>query len=416
MEVVHDILNNKYKEEYLKYASYVSMSFFIKNLRLFNDESISMILNDENLSAKISAKSSYELLENAINHNQIFTKYSKKWFNNVKSNVEVLDKYLKLLLNSHDVKQIKDFCNANPILSKKFYQKNGNLKNYDFERYVIGNNPELINQSKLLSETDFLELFNENLLNYDHVVNIFNKFSYKTQSIIGQETVNNILKSKYNELNKQEKEDLIKLISYNPVFFLTKLKELDSTFTNHLLKQPGIETKATHPKIIPNVLQSIVDLISLNKVKQSEIKEVIAISLLDYKDILFKDVIKNIGSTNYEYNQDYFLYVYETKNYNIFRGLSYFKDELNEKQKDIVLKGILDDIFDTKELQRNSFNLIEEIRPLLCFEYNMLENIIKYCKDKEIQVELINEVSKFALNNKLTESLSEKPKGIKVKI
>ena len=67
-------------------------------------------------------------------------------------------------------------------------------------------------------------------------------------------------------------------------------------------------------------------------------------------------------------------------------------------------------------MQRNSFNLIEEIRPLLCFEYNMLENIIKYCKDKEIQVELINEVSKFALNNKLTESLSEKPKGIKVKI
>jgi len=77
-DIFEKIMNNNFNEKDKKYASYVSMAYFVKNLHLFPKNKVDEILNHPELSKAISSKLSYELLENAINN--------KKYLNHIQKN------------------------------------------------------------------------------------------------------------------------------------------------------------------------------------------------------------------------------------------------------------------------------------------------------------------------------------------
>lgn len=414
MEILNSILNKTYPEERVKYASYVSMAYFVKNLNLFQRNDVEKVLNDEKLSLSIASKSTYELLENAINTNTVFTIYSKKWFHNVKANQPLLEKYLELLLTTEDAKQIEDFCNANPALSKNYY-KTKEVNNYTFEKYVIGNNPELIKKQTLLSEEDVTDLIEKGLLKYNHIKEIFTNYSYKLQTLATKEEVKFLLKHNLEQETTQEVYDLIR---ENPVFFMTKLKEINPDYTRKLLSTEGASTIGDHPKQTCNLLQSIVE---SNSSKSLVLKNVLTLALDGYKDILFKDVKKTIGMMKYEYAIDYFLHLYEVKEYNVFKGLSYFNEELTPKQRNIVLTGNFDSLLSNYENFKNNskeFDVAKYIRPLLCFTYTELEEKVKQMKTNDkVEESLILEIEKYILHNKLNENLiitNTKEKKLKI--
>lgn len=414
MEILNSILEKTYPEEKMKYASYVSMAYFVKNLNLFSALDIERVLNDEKLSLSIASKLTYELLENAINTNTVFTVYSKKWFHNIKANQPLLEKYLDLLLLTEDKKQIEDFCNANPVLSKNYY-KNKDVKNYTFEKYVIGNNPELIKKQTLLSEEDVTDLIEKGLLKYTHIKEIFTNYSYKLQTLATKEEVKSLLSHNVDEEITQELYDLIR---ENPVFFMTKLKEINPEFTSKLLATAGATTIGEHPKQTCNLLQSIVE---SNSSKSIVLKNVLTLALDGYKELLFKDVKKTIGMMKYEYTIDYFLHLYEVKEYNVFKGLSYFNDELTPEQRNIVLTGNFDSLLSNHKYAKDNsrdFDMAKYIKPLLCFSYSELEEKIKKLKtNNNVEESLILEIEKYILHNKLNEKLvitNTKEKKIKI--
>lgn len=402
MEILNSIMTKNYPEEDIKYASYVSMAYFVKNLNLFDSEDIKKVLNNEKLSLSIASKLTYELLENAINTKTIFSFYSKKWFNNVKANQPLLEKYLELLLKTEDKKQIEDFCNANPILSKNYY-KNKEINNHIFEKYVIGNNPELIKKQTMLSEEDLTELIEKGLLKYPHIKEIFKNYSYKLQTLVTKNEVNSILS---HDTEKETTQELYDLIRENPIFFINKLKELNPEFLLRLLKTPGASTIGSHPKSTCNLLQSIVESNSSN---QTVLKSLLTLSLEGYKDILFKDVPRTIGFMKHNYSIDYFLHLYEIKCYDVFKGLSYFNEELNSEQRNIVLIGNFENLicnYQNNKQNNREFDISKYIKPLLCFKYEELENQVNELKIKnELDSSLILEIEKYILHNKLNEKL-----------
>lgn len=417
MEIINKLLDKTYPEEKAKYAAYVSMAYFVKNLHVFPKNDIERVLDDEKLNLSISSKLTYELLENAINNKQAFKHYTKRWFHNVKANQELLSQYLDILLQTEDNQQIEDFCNANPVLSKNYF-KHKVSNNYVFEKYVIGNNPDLIEKQNLLKEIDVIELIEKGFVKYKDIKNTFNKYSYKLQTIVTQEEVKSLLS---HDLNTEVGQQLYDLIRENPIFFITKLKEINPEFTTKLLASPGASTIGEHPKVTTNLLQSILE---SNSNKSPILKSLITIALDSYKDILFADVKKTIGFMKHEYKTDFLLHIYEQKTYDIFKSLAYFKEELSPQQNQMILIGNFENLLFKHNQSQESrgintpFDMGKYIKPLLCFSYEELnEKLSELKKNEKINADILLEVEKFILHNKLSENLVEnniKEKKLKI--
>lgn len=422
MDILSALMNNSYPPEKSKAAAYIGMDYFVKNLHVFNKIDVENILSNEKLNVSISSRLSYELLENAITNNKVFSSYSKKWFNNVKINQPLLEQYLKILLSSEDNQQIEDFCNANPALSKN-YLKNNIVENYTFEKFVIGNNPELITKRRLLSEDDLLELIEKKLLKYEHIKSVFFQYSFNFQTLITKEDINKILKYNVEEPDFEKREEIRKLVSENSLFFIKRIQQLNPEFANKLLLSPGKKSLSFHPETTINFLQTM---ILDESVRKNNFKELMIIALHDYKDILFQDVKQAIGIVKYPYLKDYFIHLYEDKNYEVLKGLSPFNEELNTIQKDIVLSSCFEELltgyknfkgnFPTKDM---AFDMAPYIKPLLYFPYDTLFKKVNELKKLEnIEESIFLQLEKYILNKKLTENLvdnnSTKEKKLKI--
>lgn len=420
-DIFEKIMNNDFNEKDKKYASYVSMAYFVKNLHLFPKNKVDEILNHPELSKAISSKLSYELLENAINNKKIFISYSKKWFHNVKANQELLNQYLELLLESNDNKQIEDFCNANPELAKKHYKIYGSrmTPNHTFELYVIGNNPELIKNSRSLNENEMMELFNKGLIKYEHVMTCFDRFSYGNQSIIANEVTQFFIKTNYDELNKEEKKLYLEKFAMNSCFFIRKLQELNSLLLNELLNKDGTSTLGTHPKTTLNVLQSLVKYETI-KTESRNVNKLINICLNEYKDVFLSDVTQKTGYIEFEKKENYLQYLFQEKQYEILISLSYFNEKFSNNQKELLLAANLNSIFEDYQNSKTrsvEFNAKKHIKPLLNFEESLFKSYLdKIKKIEDIDKDLINEIEKVILHNKLEITLQEKPVEKKLKI
>lgn len=420
-DIFEKIMNNDFNEKDKKYASYVSMAYFVKNLHLFPKNKVDEILNHPELSKAISSKLSYELLENAINNKKIFISYSKKWFHNVKANQELLNQYLELLLESNDNKQIEDFCNANPELAKRHYKIYGSrmTPNHTFELYVIGNNPELIKNSRSLSENEMMELFNKGLIKYEHVMTCFDRFSYSNQSIIANEVTQFFIKTNYDELSKEEKKLYLEKFAMNSSFFIRKLQELNPLLLNELLNKDGTSTLGTHPKTTLNVLQSLVKYETI-KTEARNVNKLINICLNEYKDLFLNDVTQKTGYIEFEKKENYLQYLFQEKQYEILISLSYFNEKFSNNQKELLLAANLNSIFEDYQNSKTrsvEFNAKKHIKPLLNFEESLFKSYLdKIKKIEDIDKDLINEIEKVILHNKLEITLQEKPVEKKLKI
>lgn len=406
MEILNAILNNSYPQKKLKYASYLSMNYFVKNLNFFSKEYIEKILSHETLGLNISAKFSYELLENAVQNKTVFPAYSKKWFNNIKSNQELLEKYLVILVDSQDNQQIEDFCQINPILSKNYYLSQY-PDNYMFEKCVIANNPTMIVNKKQLKEEDLIDLLEKGLLKYEHVKRIFPQFSNKVQVLFTRNEIEFILNY---HVDKTNKEDLIDLISPNTLFFIKKIQDINSDFSKKLLMSSGAVLKQEGPNVQLNMLQSLV-IENLNK--EDKLKEIMALSLYAYKDILMKDVTCILGTMNYEYKMPFLIHSYGKIYFNLFSAMAYFNDCLDKEEKDIVLTANFDNLLQSYEYKEKfpqfNFEINKYIAPLTYFRHEELSQKIELLKTKHnIPASLVLEVEKYLLHNKLTEKLIEK--------
>lgn len=420
-DIFEKIMNNDFNEKDKKYASYVSMAYFVKNLHLFPKNKVDEILNHPELSKAISSKLSYELLENAINNKKIFISYSKKWFHNVKANQELLNQYLELLLESNDNKQIEDFCNANPELAKRHYKIYGSrmIPNHTFELYVIGNNPELIKNSRSLNENEMMELFNKGLIKYEHVMTCFDRFSYSNQSIIANEVTQFFIKTNYDELSKEEKKLYLEKFAMNSSFFIRKLQELNPLLLNELLNKDGTSTLGTHPKTTLNVLQSLVKYETI-KTEARNVNKLINICLNEYKDLFLNDVTQKTGYIEFEKKENYLQYLFQEKQYEILISLSYFNEKFSNNQKELLLAANLNSIFEDHQNSKTrsvEFNTKKHIKPLLNFEESLFKSYLdKIKKIEDIDKDLINEIEKVILHNKLEITLQEKPVEKKLKI
>lgn len=420
-DIFEKIMNNDFNEKDKKYASYVSMAYFVKNLHLFPKNKVDEILNHPELSKAISSKLSYELLENAINNKKIFISYSKKWFHNVKANQELLNQYLELLLESNDNKQIEDFCNANPELAKRHYKIYGSrmIPNHTFELYVIGNNPELIKNSRSLNENEMMELFNKGLIKYEHVMTCFDRFSYSNQSIIANEVTQFFIKTNYDELSKEEKKLYLEKFAMNSSFFIRKLQELNPLLLNELLNKDGTSTLGTHPKTTLNVLQSLVKYETI-KTEARNVNKLINICLNEYKDLFLNDVTQKTGYIEFEKKENYLQYLFQEKQYEILISLSYFNEKFSNNQKELLLAANLNSIFEDYQNSKTrsvEFNAKKHIKPLLNFEESLFKSYLdKIKKIEDIDKDLINEIEKVILHNKLEITLQEKPVEKKLKI
>lgn len=416
MNIINSIRENTYPKEKEKYASYISMNYFVKNLHNFDKKDIDIILNDEKLSFSISSKLSYELLENAIKNKTIFSSYSKKWFHNVKINQALLEQYLPILLKSNDNKQIEDFCNANPVLSKAYYKKN-QIENYTFEKYVIGNNPSLISKKMLLSEEDVIDLFKNKMIKYENLKESLNQYSYKFQTIVTVDEIKKLLKYNLDENNKEEKEELLNLISGNSLFFVKRLQQLEPEFTKKLLSSKGKIFTINNSSTSLNFLQSI---ILEESVMNKSFEDLMVIALYDYKDILLGDIKCSLGIMKHTYTKNYFINLYENNNSEVLKCLALFNKELNAEQKDIVLNGCFEGIISSYENAKLNpdFNInFTQIKSLLQFPYESLLEKINELKKLDVEEKIISELEKYFLYNKLNENLNEsKMKEKKIKI
>lgn len=421
MEIINAVIDKSYPEEKKKYASYLSLAYFTKNIHLFDKKDIKKILDNEELSLSISSKSSYDLLENAVKNKKIFTTYSKRWFINVKINQQVLRQYLEILLNEDDTQQIKDFCNANQELTKKYFL-HGDTTNYMFEKYVIASNPGFIVHRKKLLEKDIIELINEGLITYKDCKTVLSQYSYQLQTLVTKKEVKEILSYDFTESKKYE---ILEMLKENPVFFIKKIKEHDNEFIKKLLDTPGIVNVLYLPRKKVNFLQDIVENES-NKKEDTNIRELLTIVFHEYKEILLKDIVKMIGAFDYQHKNSYLLSLYEEKQFNVLKELCYFNKELTEKQNDIILNATFDCIimnYNTNDENNNkNENNYQEIhkmmKPLLSFQYELLLAKVEEIKDKKLCDEsFIFQIEKFVLHNKLSEKLVEKnSKGKQLKI
>lgn len=406
MEMLNSIIDNTYSPDKIKYASYISMNYFVKNLNSFSKEYIEKILSHEVLGISISAKYSYDLLENAVNNNTVFPAYSKKWFNNIKANQELLKKYLAILVNSEDTEQLKDFCDINPALSKNYYVEHY-PKNHAFEKHVIAHNPvQLINQ-RLLTETDIIDLIKNGNLKYEHFKRVFYKYSYKVQSLVSKNEIEFILNY---DITKENKEDLVEIMAVHPAFFIRKLQEKDKQFTHDLLQSAGRKISESNIEKHPNLLQS---LIIKNVTKPDSLKDIIAISLDQYNDILFKDVQCFVGRMKSEYQIEFLIYIYEKEHYGVFNTLSYFNEELTPDQKEITLNAVFDCVLDNynnlTKVVSERFDMDKYMKPLLNFKYADLNNkIIQFTTQDKVDPAILEDMEKYFLHNKLSEKLVEK--------
>lgn len=420
-EIFEQIMNNELNEKDKKYASYVSMAYFVKNLHLFDKKEVDHILNHPELSKSISSKLSYELLENAVTNKKIFKSYSKKWFHNVKANQELLNQYLELLLESDDNKQIEDFCNANPELAKKYYKIYGSRMkpNHTFELYVIGNNPELIKNSKSLSESDMMELFNKGLIKYEHVMTCFDKFSYGNQSIIAKEVTDFFLETTYDELSKKERQEYLEKFAMNSCFFIRKLQELNTSLLNELIIKDGTESLSTHPKTVLNVLQSLVKY-ETQKTESRNVNKLLNICLNEYKDVFLSDTTQKTGYIEFEQKENYLKYLFQEKQYEILISLSYFNDKFSLNEKNLILAANLNSIFEdyqNSKARSLEFSIKKQIKPLFNFDESLLKSyLIKIKSIESVDKDLINEIEKVILHNKLENTLDEKSTERRIKI
>ena len=188
--------------------------------------------------------------------------------------------------------------------------------NHTFELYVIGNNPELIKNSRSLSENDMMELFNKGLIKYEHVMTCFDRFSYSNQSIIANEVTQFFIKTNYDELKKEEKKLYLETFAMNSCFFIRKLQELNSLLLNELLNKDGTSTLGTHPKTTLNVLQSLVKY-ETQKTESRNVNKLLNICVNEYKDVFLSDVTQKTGYIEFEQKKNYLKHLFQDKQYEI---------------------------------------------------------------------------------------------------